>query len=82
MNTDIIIAVIITILICLVIGLALKLRAVIQERNYYKIYSDQVEMQERMFSNWMDNPLQERPVFSPPKIINKESVKNNRGFTQ
>lgn len=82
MNTDIIIAVIITILICLVIGLALKLRAVIQERNYYKLYSDQVEMQERMFSNWMDNPLQERPVFSPPKIINKESVKNNRGFTQ
>lgn len=82
MNTDIIIAVIITILICLVIGLALKLRAVIQERNYYKLYSDQVEMQERMFSNWMDNPLQERPVFSPPKVINKESVKNNRGFTQ
>ena len=82
MNTDIIIAVIITILICLVIGLALKLRAVIQERNYYKLYSDQVEMQERMFSNWMDNPLQKRPVFSPPKIINKESVKNNRGFTQ
>lgn len=82
MNTDIIIAVIITILICLVIGLALKLRAVIQERNYYKLYSDQIEMQERMFSNWMDNPLQERPVFSPPKIINKESVKNNRGFTQ
>lgn len=82
MNTDIIIAVIITILICLVIGLALKLRAVIQERNYYKLYSDQVEMQERMFSNWMDNPLQERPVFSPPKVVNKESVKNNRGFTQ
>lgn len=82
MNTDIIIAVIITILICLVIGLALKLRAVIQERNYYKLYSDQVEMQERMFSNWMENPLQERPVFSPPKIINKETVKNNRGFTQ
>lgn len=82
MNTDIIIAVIITILICLVIGLALKLRAVIQERNYYKLYSDQVEMQERMFSNWMENPLQERPVFSPPKVINKESVKNNRGFTQ
>lgn len=82
MNTDIIIAVIITILICLVIGLALKLRAVIQERNYYKLYSDQIEMQERMFSNWMDNPLQERPVFSPPKIINKETVKNNRGFTQ
>lgn len=82
MNTDIIIAVIITILVCLVIGLALKLRAVIQERNYYKLYSDQVEMQERMFSNWMDNPLQERPVFSPPKVINKETVKNNRGFTQ
>lgn len=82
MNTDIIIAVIITILICLVIGLALKLRAVIQERNYYKLYSDQIEMQERMFSNWIDNPLQERPVFSPPKVINKESVKNNRGFTQ
>lgn len=82
MNTDIIIAVIITILICLVIGLALKLRAVIQERNYYKLYSDQIEMQERMFSNWMDNPLQERPVFSPPKVINKETVKNNRGFTQ
>lgn len=82
MNIDIILTVIITVLICLVIGLALKLRAVIQERDFYKIYNDQIEMQERMFSNWIENPLQERPVFSPPKIVNKESVKNNRGFTQ
>lgn len=82
MNTDIIIAVIITILVCIIIGLALKLRAVIQERNFYKLYNDQIEMQERMFSNWMENPLQERPVFSPPKIVNTNSAKNNRGFTQ
>lgn len=78
MNSDIIISVIITILSCTIIGLLLKIRALSIEKKYYKNYYDQMESQERMFSGFIENPLQERPTFVAPQII-KSGEKNN-GF--
>lgn len=82
---DALIGSVITATIFLIICLLLKLRATIKERDFYKTHYDyyqkQLEMQENMFSDFMQNPLQERPVFSPPKIINKSSTEN-RKFTQ